>query len=147
LFERDLTFSKCEKTCIDLLRSLKTGVLQAADGLSRPNGIFVGLEERKNAYLEACGLLVRLEAPIAALQESIAQLIANAGTSASHFLQCDRWRTLYEHAVTAFLCCVEDAADFEHEGREAEPAKLYTACNDFCKLAEDFLKKYSDERR
>ena len=143
----EFSFEALERACIDALQSLKTSVSKEADGLSRPNGIFLGERERQAAYREACGLLVRLEAPVEAMRQSIAQLIAGAGASAAHFAQCDPWRAFYEQAVAPFLSCVERAADFEHEGREAEPSSILAACGDFCRLAEAFLIKCTDGRR
>ena len=129
------------------MQALQNGVCEQAKRLSKPSGIFVGSEERKNAYLEACRLLIELEPQIAAMRQSVAELIASAGASASLFAQCDPWRAFYEQTVTAFLSCVEAAADFEREGREAEPSRLLAACSDFCRTAEAFLKQYSDECR
>jgi len=136
LSDQSQLFLDREQLCTNALQALVECIFEKSDVPIKPNGIFVGAEERKTAYLETCKMLVRLEASVEALRRAIAELIAFAGSSEVLYARCDAWRRLYEDTVTAFLSHIEKAADFEQEGMHAEPSLIQSACADFCRAAE-----------
>ena len=148
--ERERSVLACAEALSNLLETVKL----YAERIPRPNGFFVGSEERQKAFRAIYRLLTVAEPQVMKLQSAIAQLASGKVASAddtdaytAHMECCRAWRCFYGQSVTLFLSRLGEIADLEKGGEECDSSAASSLCREFCRASEDFLKQYADQDR